>query len=246
MNIINKIIFIFTVLIAVNCSSMYKEEFIPTQETCGAAGGKNNVPDNIHTRLKCMIAGFKDVYFGSDQDLDELTGNEKDAMQVAQIEKIIIRGNALNDPIYGNTLILYTPVGKNYATLLAKYETIHIGKIVEKERKIKNAVEEKDEVQKKLERVMNDYIEISNRLGEEHPETAKMGKEMRELNNQFKQLKNDIAQLRLLKTTPNHFLVGTLLGYNPASIKNYYEFNALLDQFEADKKAAELFMEENK
>ena len=42
-----------------------ESKFIPTKEACGASAGKKNVPDDIHSRITCMVAGFKGVYLGS-------------------------------------------------------------------------------------------------------------------------------------------------------------------------------------
>jgi len=96
---------------------MEEEIFITSKEACGSVmgEGKQNVPDDIHSSILCMVAGYKDVYMGSSKALENLNEHEKSLIYSGTIYKEII-----NDRI-GYNLILYTAQGKKNALLLIKY-----------------------------------------------------------------------------------------------------------------------------
>jgi hypothetical protein len=239
----SRIVLILMLSICANCFGMH-EEFIPSKETCGAAVGKENIRDDIHSRLKCMIAGFKDVYFGPDIDLEDLTENEKNSMKAANIQKIIVEGNYLGDPSYGNILILYTEAGTKNAQLFEKYTALSIRKKDEMRKILDPILNEKNDLLNTIEGVMDRYIEKSAQLGNEDPEVIKLRAEMKRINAEIQRVKALITA-KENEAPVNHYLTGILLGYDWKDIKDYYKSMNILNQFEQDKREAEQYIQEN-
>jgi putative endonuclease len=103
------------------------KDFIPSEQCCRA--GRNaendyNGNDEVNCRIKCMIAGYKKVYWGTKRDLsyiaEEFLPLERLGIYTIQVENGINFNKRLDDC----GVILYTCEGKSQALMLEKYEHI--------------------------------------------------------------------------------------------------------------------------
>jgi hypothetical protein len=95
------------------------EHFVPSEKACGAAikaGGEHIRQRTTDDQIKCMIAGYKDVYEGR---IDELALiNKQYSLETLGI-KVLSKDNHL---------ILYTPAGEmNARLLLHSLGRAHVG-----------------------------------------------------------------------------------------------------------------------
>lgn len=96
------------------------QKFIPSAQTCGAAikkEGQEAVVDDINHRIACMIAGFKDIYWGAASELNTID-EQFLPLENYSIGKIIIPA-ALNFGV-AEGLLLYTPQGEKNARLFMR------------------------------------------------------------------------------------------------------------------------------
>lgn len=132
--IISTVIFIFvalTVQQSFNISNNWYKDFIPSKECCGAArNAKNDYIDyfdeinEINCRIKCMVAGYKKVYWGIERELsyiaEEFLPLENLGIRIIRVENGINFNNNLEE----KSIILYMPAGKEEALMLEEYEHV--------------------------------------------------------------------------------------------------------------------------
>ncbi len=108
-------------------SNIWHKDFIPSEQCCGAARNVHDDlsgNDNVNCRIKCMIAGYKKVYWGTKKDFSYI------AKEFLPIENLGIHSIEVKNGLNFNnkpeeaSLILYTSEGKEQALMLEEYEHI--------------------------------------------------------------------------------------------------------------------------
>lgn len=210
--------------------------YLPTEENCGA--GSKNLQSEQGT-LACMLAGKKNVFWGSAMWYQKLSAEFKELMQKKEI-KILTLTNK-------NEMIWYTPAGSKNALLLAK----HLNDLVTDQNKIPAILKEHNELLAQA-NALAASLE-SNQVPVNNLPKTKVAQDFfsaqselaRKLNDYQHELRIHIRYLqnRLSNAIQGHnpYLVGTLLGYTEAQIKTYFTDANL---YETKKQEAEKWLKE--
>jgi hypothetical protein len=202
--------------------------FIPTKEACGAAINEKNIATykNINDAFNCMLAGYKNVYWGDEKELEELSSGSKKLLDDKLIKKIILPARILQS---SRQIIFYTTHGEQNARLLAQLMKEHIQKIKPLEKKLQFIAM----------RIFLDFIESLHKDG--------LGV-LKSTIKQAKLFEPEITiimkKIETLEQSKNNYLNGILLGYDKKDIHYFYKKNKI-ETFKQDKQVAKKWIFEH-
>lgn len=196
--------------------------FIPSRESCGAAVNEQKIQtyQSINSAFVCMKMGYKKIYLGSEDELNQLSDESKQLLRKKVIKKIVLPGRLLNPD---KNIIFYIDAGEIEAYLFAKLLKKH-------NRKIKR-------LEKKLQSIA--MIVFSNSTKNIKDNDLDI---LKEFIDNIKLYASEIQeierQIEILEKNKNHYLYGILLGYAKKDIKYFYIKNNYTGTFKSDKQKA--------